>query len=158
MSTSDPEQFVNEDNLLMCGNSMDDRESSQTIFPDSSEDPLWCVKVFGFNGEDSWVDMGTGITYLESIGDGETKKLILTVSIKDMNDPNFLIDRDADIDESKRIKFRGHSQDDTTILQVDLKKGLGFGKQNRNFFLFKNKETIISWYQEDIEEDLAISF
>lgn len=28
-------------------------------------------------------------------------------------------------------------------------KGLGFGKQN---------QTIISWYQEDIEEDLAISF
>ena len=66
-----------------------------------------------------------------------------------MNDSQ-RIDQDANIDETKKIKFRGDAGDnENVILKVDLKKGLGFGKQN---------QTIISWYQEDIEEDLAISF
>ena len=101
-----------------------------------NEEPMWCVKVFGFNGEDSWVDMGTGITSLEVINSNnpeDLKKLILTVSNKDMNDPNIMIDRDANIDEEKRTKFRAGSKDLNTILQVDLRKGLGFGKQNRKF-------------------------
>jgi hypothetical protein len=108
----------------------------QNTNPIPSEEPMWCVKVFGFNGEDSWVDMGTGITCLEIIKPDtaeETKKLILTVSNKDINDPNVMIDRDANIDEEKRIKFRGGSTDADIILQVDLRKGLGFGKQNRKF-------------------------
>ena len=117
----------------------------------NQDEPMWCVKVFGFNGEDSWVDMGTGITCLEIVpakNDEEQKKMILTVS-NNLNDPNVAMERDPNVDETKRQRFRGASNDVRTILQVDLTKGLGFNKQN---------QTIISWYQPDIEEDLAISF
>ena len=121
----------------------------------------WCVKVFGFNGENSWADMGTGITNIDIIvpdnGDmpveynDSDKQLILTVSSKEMTDINVALDyKDGNIDLQKQRKFRGSMpDDDSIILKVNLKNGVGYAKQNH---------TIISWYQDDIEEDLAISF